>query len=194
MKYLLIMCIGLLLLSGCCPYGDPVKVDMGFIPDSILSLNPYEDGGYYSFKHSAGSMIYYTASREAKEVFWDNSHAEQCTDTIFILQENRTSLRSNYPIFDMGIRISNFIDDKYSYSVFVGTDYFAIPISYGDPNAYQYYDSINMDNKWYHQVYTFATNIELSNDEVHLDSLYYSIESGVLKLKMSNDEYYQISE
>lgn len=192
MKYFLILGIVLLSLSGCWPCPDPVWVDKSYIPDSILALNPYEDGGNYSFRHSSGSMIYYTASRQVKDRFWDQSGAEQCSDTIFIFQENTTSLRSNYPVFDMGIRISNFIDDFCSYSVVVGTDHFQIPIFKGYPDEYE--DSILMDNIWYQQIFLFETDSDRSNDIVHLDSLYYSLESGILKILMSNGEYYKLSE
>jgi len=196
MKYAPILLLLPFLFLACWPCKEPVVVELGAIPDSILALVPYQDGESYEFEHSGGSVIMFESTRSSYERYWKPCPSELCCDTIYLYNENQTSLRTNYPIFDFGMILANYPNSRtFYFSVSIGRSHFEIPLNRDYQVDYEYNDSLFLQDRWYPRVYSLKldsyNNIQ---DAVYPDSLYYSLSAGILKIGMSNEEFYQIHE
>jgi hypothetical protein len=181
----------LLLLASCrCP--DPILVDLGSIPDSILARVPYQSGMTYSFKHSGGQVIDFTASRDSKyEQTWCE---EWCCDYVYKYQVNTTTLHPDYPVFDLNLQVSNQNIEYPSIFAWFGHSSFYLPLNPDQFHEAGFSDSLLMGGRWFYRV--FSTKMMEGGfpmGSIYADSLYYNLTEGIIRIIMSNGEFYAVS-
>lgn len=179
-----------LVLTGCPPC-NPIYWDYGTLPAEALELVPYQDGISYTFAHSAGQEIHFLASRESIK---EENYMVPCGSVSF--EQNTTKLVPDYPIFNMGIMITKNDTIHYSLGISVSNTIFMLPIYEGWEKNHVYLDSLRLDHRWFYEVYRIKRHDYYSSSEeltgIFPDSLWYNSRFGILKVLMSNDEYYQV--
>jgi len=188
-----LLIIILILLFGCNPCDDSITIDNGKIPEKVLKYVPYQNGQIYKFKHSAGLIIEFTTIRQSRDEY---SWCEECCKYNYKYEVNSTTLTPDYPIFDFGFEISNLDTTYYSFIARVGKYQFYIPTSANSSEYYEFADSILINDKLYFDVFKLKSNYGsyYDKDSLFADSLYYNYELGIIKIKMSNGEKYEIYE
>lgn len=179
-------------LFSCRPPCEITIVDNGKLADSALRFVPYSNGETYSFKHSNGHIINYTASRETIEAY---SSCSECCVYEYRYEVNTTKLIPDYPLFNLQFEIDNFDTTDYHLRALVGSYFFYIPINEEFNTDYvTRADSIMIDSLYYYQVFTLKSysNNFFSQDSIFVDSLYYNYDKGVVKIIMSNEESYTL--
>jgi hypothetical protein len=175
-------------------YGCPIRCDQIEVQTSTLNelsarQVPYVDGGSYSLKHSAGKTINFSCARKITD---EISHCYECCQE-FKYQVDETILTPDYPIPSITLRIMSDEENRSNMSVHFGRSYFIVPVNWENEMKV---DSIEIGNKFYHDVYRLK-NIEYSFNnswEDLADSLYYNKENGILKITLHNGEHYVLSE
>ncbi len=194
MKGKFILILFLIYLSGCNPCDEPVLIDHGSLPDTILKYVPYQDGKTYRFHHSAGLIIEFTANRQSSKEW---ARCEECCKYESVYEVNKTRLIPDYPIFDFGFEISNQDTINYFVTARVGKYQFYIPTNTKyTTDYYKFADSILIEKKYYYDVFLLKSNYGsyYDKDSQFVDSMYYSYKLGILQIKMSNGEKYSIYE
>jgi hypothetical protein len=193
MRYLPVIALLSLLACGCGCYGPSEIIDRGQIPDTILSQVPYQDGHSYPFTHSGGKVINFAAQRTSHDEFLD---CERCCEFAYRYQVNETILTPDYPVFKLRIQMNSMDSAYYGHMIWVGNSAFYLYAGNPDSYHFDYADSLQFNGTWYPEVYSL-TNTDLSwmiQDSIRPDSLYYNFSSGIIKIVMTNGEYYQKNE
>lgn len=180
----------ILLLYGCPPC-DPIMLDNGPLPDSILTLVPYQDGETYRLKHSNGQVISFTARRYTEKELMD---CHYCCDFTINYENNITQLTPDYPVFAISLMLSNADTIRYDFSCNIGKYFLNVPVK---PDPYAVYvdfaDSLLVGDNYYYDVFKIKPyNHSLWNEPIKVDSVFYNNENGILLIKMTNEEYYSI--
>ncbi|MFA9389217.1 MAG: hypothetical protein ACERKD_05395 [Prolixibacteraceae bacterium] len=178
----------ILIFYGCpTPCGEMQINTVSPIADSILNYIPYHNGDEVILEHSAGTKIIFNAERESKT---EISYCDRCCDS-WEYHFDRTVLTPNYPIHPIVFELVKYEENYSDFNVTVGISTFRFPTY--DLSALVV-DSILINNKMYFSVFTLkaAPNENYYGEEFAFfaDSLYYNSEFGILKLTMSNNEYY----
>jgi hypothetical protein len=180
----------MLLLASCNPC-DPETFDMGKLPDEALLFVPYQDGEEVKLIHSAGHTINFRVAREIQQK--TEYLCDRCCD-IIKYEEDVTVLSPDYPVFQISIAISNFDSALYSCGLRMTGASFVIPTQEFQYNYFNQVDSIVIGGEIYEDV--FMLNYEpwyySQENPVQVDSLYYNYSHGILKIIMSNNEFYEI--
>ena len=178
------------LLYGCPPC-ETITLDNGPLPDSLLALVPYQDGNTYSFQHSNGQVINYTAQRATEK---ELMHCDHCCDYNYNYEINTTKLTPDYPVFNIHLMLSNSDTIYPEFSCSIGKYFLNIPHAGNRYSVYfDYADSLQIGNKFYKEVYKIKSYNHYQYDEpVKVDSVFYNYTDGIILIKMSNEEYYRI--
>ncbi len=192
MRKFLIIIIFCQFLTGC-HCDDAVVIDMGPIPERILSQVPYENGKHYLFQHSGGLIIDFVAERLSRN---ENSWCERCCQFLYKYQVNETILHPDYPIFDFNILINGQDTLHSSPLVWIGRSMFYLPGNNPPMSDIEYSDSIKLNKKWYYGIYALKNSSDpmFNRDSIYSDSLYYNNKSGIIRIVMTNGESYQVYE
>lgn len=175
-----------------CPPCNPIIVDNGQIPEQALSTIPYQDGDTCVFKHSNGLEINFFVTRQTTT---ESSYWEHCEEYTYQYQINSAKLLPDYPVFEFNLAISNLDTTNLNFYASIGKFGFMVPVS---EEQYMYaaiVDSVFIASDWYYDVFRLKSDYYNYNfsDSIYADSLYYNYEFGILKILMSNGEYYEIS-
>lgn len=192
-RYLPVIAI-LPLLVCSCGCDEPTIIDMGLIPDSILSEVPYEDGLIYPFTHSGGKVISFTAQRTSRDEYL---YCDRCCDDYsYRYQVNETVLTPDYPVFQLRIQLNSMDSSYYGHSIWIGRHGFYVSVRNMENFPVDYADSLQFNGKWYPGVYSLKNTDSywMIQDSIRPDSLYYNFRSGIIKIVMTNGEYYQKNE
>ncbi|MCP4311751.1 MAG: hypothetical protein GY790_10845 [Bacteroidetes bacterium] len=104
----------------------------------------------------------------------------------------------DYPIFEMRLSITKDDTLHYSARAWIGMSSFIIPVWEGWISDFVYFDSISLNGRRFFEVYRIKKHDNYYNnnepDGIYPDSLWYNTSQGILKVLMSNGEYYQINE
>lgn len=188
-KTLILLILSQLLVN--CKCDDPILIDLGPIPGRILSQVPYENGQTYRFKHSGGLVIDFLTSRVSHEEYlW----CSRCCDKFsYKYQVNETTLHPDYPVFDFHIQLSGFDTVNYHPCASIGRSIFILPVLNSSSIENGQADSILMGGKWYYGVHAVKNSNEpmFNRDSIYADSLFYNSGSGIIRVVMTNGEYYQ---
>jgi len=175
-----------------CDYKCPETIDLGVVPDSIAQKVPYHDKEVYHFKHSAGKLINYTTEKKTITEYVGDDH---CCANMYLQHIDKTFLTPDYPIFRIKFLIQNqnYEDDNPIYSItsYIGDSYFYIPINNQDLEHVTFVSNLEIEGNTYTDVYKIKGQ-SYNNEGIAADSLYYNHEKGILKIKMNNNEYYNI--
>jgi len=178
-----------------CEEGEDIATDNGILTDADLAKVPYQSNDTVKLKHSAGYTINYNVTRKSYDDYI--SFDESCAG--MIVKSNSVNLEPDYPVFPIYINISNSDGINTNYQIVVGRYYFYIPQNIDNTVNSEYYkfaDSVTINNKVYYNVVktkSFNGTYD-SSDLIYCDSLYYNFDAGIIKITMSNNEYYEISE
>jgi hypothetical protein len=187
----------IILLGSSCRCDDPVTIDCGKIPDSVLQMVPYQNGQTFKFIHSAGLVINFTASRETREQ-WLGCNSERCCKYAYKYEVNTTILQPDYPLFSFGFDLSNPgpTPDVFGLGASVGKYWFQIPTDDYQAGYCGFADSILIGDKFYRDVFKIKSiyGSAYDRDTIFADSMYYSYKLGILQIMMSNGEKYSIYE
>jgi hypothetical protein len=166
---------------------------MGPIQDSILARVPYQDGQVFQFRHSAGKVITYAAHRASHEEYFD---CERCCKYLYKYQSNTTVLVPDYPVFKLTFWISNLDSSRSDLSVWMGNSAFYPSAAHGDFLNADRHDSLLINDRWHREVFRIPNSNDswFNRDSIYADTLYFNYVSGILKIVMSNGEYFQIHE
>ncbi|MBE0662642.1 MAG: hypothetical protein IH597_09255 [Bacteroidales bacterium] len=180
-----------LLLYGCVPCDDPIVLDNGPLPDSILAMVPYADGNVYSLQHSNGQIINFASTRFSETEVED---CHYCCDHTISYEINSTKLTPDYPVFSIDFWLSNADTIQYGFSCNVGKYFLNIPVHKHQYSVFlDYADSIQIGSTYYYDVFRIKPyNHNLYNEPIKVDSVYYNRTEGIIFIKMSNEEYYSI--
>ncbi|MFC0876342.1 hypothetical protein ACE01N_07090 [Saccharicrinis sp. FJH2] len=209
----------IIFLYSCKPSCNPTHLDMEAIPDEILNKVPYEDGKIYRFQHSGGKIINFTASRSTSVLtHYDYTNCQYTFD----YQENKTHLSPDYPVFDIDIVLhwiplfpveeDPFLvpvwgQQQYDSYCHIGNSAFEYVLdtsqlkqnfnfpSYDTNAEKKYLDSVFVDSVLYDYILIFRNDIFVNTGEFQLkniDSIYFNYDVGLIKIFMSNGEYYKI--
>lgn len=191
MRTILFLVFLVLLLYGCPPCDDPIVLDNGPLPDSILALVPYEDGNVYSLQHSNGQIINFAASRFSETEVMD---CDYCCDHTISYEINSTKLTPDYPVFSIDFWLSNADTTQYGFSCNVGKYFLNIPVNKNQYSVFfNYADSLKIGSTYYYDVFGIKPgNHNLWIEPIKVDSVFYNRTKGIILIKMSNEEYYSI--
>lgn len=181
-----------LILSSCWPCKiEPILIENGNLPDSILSYIPYQQDSVYKLQHSNGLILNFGATRSTYDEWTSCDH---CCDYEYHYEINQTNLTTDYPLFDIQFWIDNQDTSYYSCHLSVGNSSFFLPILDSDYKNSNNFDSINLNSMVYYDVLKLESNYGnyYDKDSIYIDSLYYNTTYGILKLLISNGESYEI--
>lgn len=180
----------LVFLAGCDPC-EPETFDMGKLPEQALLFVPYQNGEEVRLRHSAGHTISFQVTRETTQK--TEYLCGRCCD-IIMYEENVTVLSPDYPVFSLSIAISNFDSAYYSCGLWMTGASFAIPTKEFQYAYFNLVDSLVIGDDIYHDVFLldYEPGYYSKENPVRVDSLYYNYRHGILKIIMSNNEFYQI--
>lgn len=174
-----------LFLNSCDPC-DPEIIDFGKLSEEEKSCIPYENDQIIRLTHNSGFSINFTCRRETLSEFL---YCDECCDYQIKYEREIVTLTPDYPIFNIEFSIDNAQDTLIEYTCNIG--YFAYYLPYTDTRYYQ--DSMQINENMYYNVYGLKSYDSFySQDSIRPDSLYINKTEGILKISMSNGEYYEI--
>lgn len=173
---------------GCRPC-NPIIVDNGPLPDSVLNLVPYKQGEVYSFQHSNGFVIDFTTHRQTKQL---QSYSTHCSEYEYLYEQNVTTLQTEYPLFNLSLWIDNQYPQYIDFYIYVGPYSTRVPLSLDDEwYDGQLVDNLEINSALYHNVFQLGMQrYSFLNEQLKVDSLYYSYEKGIIKILMTNGEHF----
>lgn len=175
-----------------CHHCEPQTFDAGPLPEKASTMIPYEDGSTVKLKHSNGKTITFSVSRDKS--FKEETHCDDCCTT-FKFEEDKTILIPDYPLAKIEFSILNYDSGHYYCEVMIDRGYFIVPDPddpYSNPMRAE---SINIGGKDYSSVFLLSNqNNYMADNPVTYDSLYYNYSDGILKIVMTNAEYYEITD
>lgn len=180
-----------LVLTGCPPNCDYRLIEYGSLNDEAISSSPYIDGQTYSFIHSGGHKISFLASR-IREM--QTAHYDECTEVHS--ESDLSTLTPDYPIFSCNVGIHKTDTARYECLIWTGSSSFWLPFTIQIDFGHTYFDSLQIGPNWYREVYKIGNNWRdgIPKGQILADSIYYNTSNGILKILMSNGEYYEISD
>lgn len=180
-----------MVLTACPPNCEYRLIDYGLLSEEALAWSPYVDGQSYSFIHSGGKKITFFCdrSREIRTAHWDD-----CTEVNY--EVDLGTLTPDYPIFNCSVLIQKTDTTAYSCLISAGGSSFWLPSTIETDFGNSYFDSLQFGQLWYREVYKIGNSRWDGNPpgQILADSIYYNTSHGILKILMSNGEYYEISD
>lgn len=187
--YLTLLVALVVLLQGCPLFVcDPERIEYPPLSDSLRCMIPYQNAESYQFQHSAGHIITFECERKT-DTIRDCYSCSKC----FISEEDVTTLKPNYPINEVRMVLrTGPMENEYEIHFVFGRNYFDI---YPIENGFTPHDSLNIGGNIYYNVYAMANYNHAGyyglQHQLFADSLYYNHDKGIIRITMSNDEYYQ---
>ena len=194
------------LFNSCCNE-DPIETARFELADEEISIMPYEQGELLSFTHSNGYT--FDIAVEESNVRWEKLHdfCEWfcCPPTYISVQTKTAKLVSTYPklIFEITIEGNSYLHSDYKgFNITLNNKHQAT-ILYNDEYNFEtdsasnifFYESMEISGKNYQNVVEkhFDSHYYISDTTLLLPkSVYYNKLSGLLMLKMSNDETFSL--
>ncbi len=173
-----------------CPYPcDGKSEDNGPLSEEALALCDYKNGEKYKFIHSKGQIVEYDVLRTvSKDEFYGMSDC----GSVLKFEKSDIKLSPNYPIFSISIIIHNASRPPMNeFTISIGRDYFKF--LYSNLNGFvnqEITDSLLVANKMYYNIFKLPNLDDYDKTKHLVDSIYYNVEKGIIKIKLSNGESY----
>ena len=194
-----------------CPSKEPTYVDLGKIPEQYLATVPYHNGDVFRMQHESDRVVIdFTVSRHRQKEMNEGygpvpTRFEPAPDWYYEYETDITKCTPNYPIFDVSIEFSNqymVYEDEQGYDTYpkraqiFAVGYVHIPFYGEDHTDYEVLDSLEINNRYYHEVFKLKADASYYESEgaIHADTYYYNYENGLLGVVMSNGEKYWLYE
>ncbi len=191
MKTRLLLFVSVTILLTACPRcPETILLDNGPLPDEAMQYIPYRNGQSVMFRHSHNMEVRFDVYQVK---YQQTTSCAECCKYNIRYETNRTDLKPNYPLFNISLEISN-IDTSFFYSYAnVGSSAFSIPTNGPDQPDAERLDSALVDSVWYYDVYKLGTSGGYQGEEViYADTIFYNYTDGIIKIIMSNKEYYEL--
>jgi hypothetical protein len=191
LRYLLLLPL-YLALTGCPRCPEAIELNHGPLPDEALQYIPYRTGEIYRFKHSRDRVVEFFVRRGT---YSQTTSCSECCDYVITYEVNATELTPDYPLFSIRLEISNIDTSFFWCTAQVGGCGFTIPTNGPETGPVEKFDSVMVDSVWYHDVYKigYSWGCYPGEEVVHADTILYNYTDGILKIIMSNAEYYSLS-
>jgi hypothetical protein len=201
-KHIYILALISIIVTSCCD--DPIEIARFELSQAEKDLIPYSQNQKISFVHSNGYEFDFEITNE--DLSWQEHHdfCEWfcCGKEYFSFQVKTVNLEADYPL--IGITLSVGGDQWYEYYPDVLLVYFnrnSLILPY-DNNANficdtlsktEYFDSLLLGTQIFYQVYSkdFDSNYFADTSVLNAKTLYYN-STGILQIKMTNDETFTI--
>lgn len=189
-KYVM-MAVMMVVLTGCPPHCEYSLIDFGTLSEEAISYSPYVDGQSYSFVHSGGQKITYLASRTRE---MQTEYLDRCGEISY--EMDLTILIPDYPLFPCDVSIQKIDTSIFECYIRAGDSFFWFPTTSWNDVGNTFFDSIQFGDNWYREVYKMGNSWWNTNPEglIQPDSLFYNTSFGILKILMTNGEFYEICE
>lgn len=166
-------------------------IEISPISDTILSSIPYKTGDEIVFIHSGGAKIIFTIVRENTT---ELNYCDHCCD-IWEYKMDKTVLSPNYSINPIEITLTKSDEEYIDFWMSFGRSNFHI-VSYNFNT--DFIDSLLVNSELYFDVLCLKAeeNQYYIDDGFSLfaDSVYYNYKYGIIKIVMSNNEYYLLND
>ncbi|NLU39560.1 MAG: hypothetical protein GXX78_11825 [Bacteroidales bacterium] len=188
--YLLLSISALFILYACPLPCEPQRISVLPIPDSVSMLIPYKNGDTVNFQHSGGLVVPFVCQRDSSAEY---AYSDWCSPG----QEYRldeTLLIPDYPISSVFVQLTKYDEQNLLFSISVANSSTVLnalhELSFN-------LDSLKVNQKWFYCV--MALNLSSSENpnypnKLRFDSVYYTQQNGIVRLTMSNGEYYDLFE
>lgn len=202
-KTFLYLCAITLLLNSCCT-NEPVEVARFELDAKEKALIPYEYGQNKHFIHSNGYEFDFKVAMEKTEWLEHHDFCEWscCNKDYYSYQLKYVKLESDYPLINITLTVGgNLWGDYYPEALFVDFNRNSLmlqydlndSLSFAQFGGIQFFDSLTLGNKMHYQVYAkdFDSNYFADTSVLNAKTLYYN-STGILQIKMTNDETFTI--
>lgn len=181
------------MMPGCWPC-EPQTFDMGKIPGDVMDRLPYADGETMNLVHSAGHMIQFSIEQTIEDK--EEISCNECCNT-YLYEEVKTVFHPDHPVFDCQIRLNSMDTIIYMMNISIGRAFYQVPVADSMWTSVDIEDSMQIGNRFYHDVFRLKNlhdfgEANTSEATIQIDSLYFNFKEGILKITMTNDEYYQL--
>jgi hypothetical protein len=176
-----------LLIKSCHPCETEI-IDHGSLSDEQKKIIPYFQDDTLILTHNSGFQISYICTRHLTVDYFE---CEECCDYRIKFEREMVTLSPNYPVFDIQFSIDN--ADTLHINYYCNIGQFGYYLPFADQFETEILDSMSINNKIYYDVYCLkAYDSGFVQDSIRPDSLYINKTEGVLKIVISNGEYYEI--
>jgi hypothetical protein len=201
-KWHLIFALIPLFIVSCCD--DPVEIARFELNQAEKDLIPYSLNQKITFIHSNGYEFDFEVNNEA--ISWLEHHDfcewSCCGKEYFSFQQKKVDLESAYPIINISMYVGGDLWGEYYPDVlFVQFNRNSLSLPYNNETEFicdtltktEYFDSLFVGNKMCYEVYLkkFDFNYFADTSVLNAESLYYN-STGILQIKMTNDETFTI--
>ena len=195
----------MVLLTACPQHKEPMYKDLGKIPAQYLATVPYKDGDVFRMQHESDRVVIdFTVSRHRqKETGYDYIYLEKykpAPNYYYDYEVDITKCTPNYPIFDVELSFSNlymlYEEEGMASEAEKQANLFAvgsarIPFIGEDHSNYNVVDSLEINGRYYHDVFKLkADYYNVEEGSIYAETYYYNYEKGLLGVIMSNGEKY----
>ena len=199
----------MLLLLTACPSKEPVHIDLGRIPEQYLATVPYRNGDVFRMQHETSKVIIDFKVERHRRKTSDEGYGpvptrfQPAPNFYYEYEMDMTTCQSDYPVFDLSIYFSNayMVNEEDMQSWNKKADLFAVgsasvPFIGDDHSDYEVIDSLEVNGRYYRDVFKLKTSYNYNNDEelIHAETILYNYENGFVGIVMSNGEKYMLYE
>ncbi len=191
LSIIFIIASGIFVIS--CRHCNPPIIDNGTISNEAKALIPYQNDDVLTLKHNSGHEVHFACMRQSRIETTSCNCMDCCKTPRIKFEINTIKLEPDYPIFSINFWISNIDQNFISYNCSIGKASYRLPFS--NQTYEPMIDSIIINGNTYYNVY--GLKADYSNyfnppDAIRVDSLYINKNEGILKITMTNEEYYEI--
>lgn len=177
-------------LYGCPICNKPSEVvQIGPIPDSLLTLIPYQDSTVNKFIHSNGYIVSFLTSRKTLA---ETAYDEYGCSEIRKYYRNSTKMIAEYPPITIELNIVRFDSLASRFGISIRNNYFESGDFISKVYSKTKSDSTLVNGKYFKDVFVFKNYDSYYNQTLFADSLYYNTKNGIIKIFMKNGESYSI--
>lgn len=192
-----------------CPGKEPVYIDLGRIPEQYLATVPYQNGDVFRMQHETSKVIIdFKVERHRRKTSGEGygpvpTRFQPAPNFYYEYEMDMTTCQPNYPVFDLSIYFSNayMVNEEDMQSWNKKADLFAVgsasvPFIGDDHSDYEVIDSLEVNGRYYREVFKLKTSYNYNNDEelIHAETILYNYENGFVGIVMSNGEKYMLYE
>ncbi len=181
--YKTLLLLPLIYLMGCCPKNTASGNFM--LDDTDNEKIPYTLDQQITFKHSSGFSFQFTVSKNLIEN--TRTQTEHCGDEFWFYQYRQVQLSSDNP--ELYVAVKTYPADFIPY-LELSVNNYEFKIDYSTEPTYNDF-TINGQN--YCDVYE-CTYEYIYDDKIIPETIWYNKTEGLLKIKMTNHETYEINQ